>query len=278
MFVNLALRLGVDKYYEYLNLFGLGTKTGVDIASESSGIIMPKEQVRTVDLARIGFGHAIAVTQLQMASVYSKITTGYNITPHLMESLQIEEKVLYTSRNSQTTINLKQETISTINSMLSNNINSEDNLTFVAGYNIGGKTGTAQKYGENGQIATGKYISSFIGTFPADNPEYVMVICVNEPSNDAYYGGVVAKPIGERIFKSIFETKAIPPTDNTQLNNQPNIAMPYLVGMKLSEACAELKKLGLHVIFDSDGEYVIEQLPEKDTLLYLGDAVYLVVG
>ena len=105
-----------------------------------------------------------------------------------------------------------------------------------------------------------------------------MVICVNEPSNDAYYGGVVAKPIGERIFKSIFETKAIPPTDNTQLNNQPNIAMPYLVGMKLSEACAELKKLGLHVIFDSDGEYVIEQLPEKDTLLYLGDAVYLVVG
>lgn len=278
VFVNLALRLGVNKYYEYLNMFGLGKKTGVDIASESGGIIMPKEQVRTVDLARIGFGHAIAVTQLQMASVYSKITTGYDAIPHLMESMATEEKLLYSAKNAKTKVKLKQETIDTVNMMLSNNINSEQGLTFISGYNVGGKTGTAQKYGDNGQIATGKYISSFIGTFPADNPELVMIICVNEPSNGAYYGGVVAKPIGERIFKSIFETKVILPSDISQLDTKPYISMPHLVGMKLSEACSELKRLGLNVIFDRDGEYVIEQLPPKDTLLYLGDIVYLVVG
>ena len=146
VFVNLALRLGVNKYYEYLNLFGLGRKTGVDIASESSGIIMPKEQVRPVDLARIGFGHAIAVTQLQMASVYAKITTGFETTPHLMQSIKTETKTLYETKNANNKISLSAETISTVNMMLSNNINSEGNYTFVAGYDIGGKTGVLPIY------------------------------------------------------------------------------------------------------------------------------------
>jgi len=141
VFVNLALRLGVDKFYKYLNLFGIGEKTGVDIASESSGIVMPKEQVRTVDLARIGFGHAIAVTQLQMASVYAKITTGNEITPHLIESIETENKTLFENKTSKHKINLKPEVVNTINEMLSNNINNEEKLTFVSGYNVGGKTG-----------------------------------------------------------------------------------------------------------------------------------------
>ncbi len=141
VFVNLALRIGVDKYYEYLDLFGIGKKTGIDIYSESSGIVMPKEQVRTVDLSRIGFGHAVAVTALQMVSVYSKVTTGLEINPHLLSSITTEEKTLYTSSNTTSKIDLKQETITTINQMLSNNLNAEKDLTFVAGYDVGGKTG-----------------------------------------------------------------------------------------------------------------------------------------
>lgn len=145
VFVQLALRLGVDKYYEYLEYFGLGEKTGVDIASESSGIIMPKENVRNVDLARIGFGHAIAVTQLQMATVYAKITTGYEITPHLLESITSNGEVLYQTNSSKNEIKLSKSTIETVNMMLANNVNSEGNYTFIAGYDVGGKTGTAQK-------------------------------------------------------------------------------------------------------------------------------------
>ena len=278
VFVNLALRLGVDKYYEYLKLFGLGERTGVDIASESSGIIMPKEQVRTVDLARIGFGHAIAVTELQMASVYAKITTGFETVPHLMQSIKTDSSTLYETKTAKNKITLKPDVIKTINKMLSNNINSEDGFTFVAGYDIGGKTGTAQKYDENGQIAIGKYISSFIGTYPASNPDFILIVCVNEPSAGAYYGGVVAKPIGERIFRSIFEIKAIKPTDDSQTTNSPNILMPNLIGMSLSEACSKLKTLGLNAIFDGDGEFVLEQLPQKDTLLYLGEIVYLIMN
>ena len=278
VFVQLALRLGVDKYYDYLELFGLGEKTGVDIASESSGIIMNKDQVRNVDLARIGFGHAIAVTQLQMASVYTKITTGYDVTPHILSSINSEDEILYQEKYSKKKIDISSETIATVNQMLSNNINSDGNYTFIPGYDVGGKTGTAQKYDENGQIATGKYISSFIGTYPASNPKYIIIVCVNEPSNGVYYGGVVAKPIGERVLKSIFETKSITPTDITQLDNKPSIEMPYVVGMSLADACASLKKLGLDVLLDKEGEVVIEQLPPEGTMLYLGEIVYLITN
>ena len=146
VFVNLALRLGVDRYYDYLKLFGVGEKTGVDIASESSGIVMPKEQVRNVDLARIGFGHAIAVTELQMASIYAKITTGYKVKPYLMQNISTDEKILYKNDCSKTKLNLKTETISTINQMLANNINSEGNYTFIPGFDVGGKTGVLPIY------------------------------------------------------------------------------------------------------------------------------------
>ena len=279
VFVNLALRVGLEKYYQYLNYFGIGTKTGVDIASESSGIVMAKEMVRTVDLARIGFGHAVAVTQLQMASVYAKITTGNDITPHLIDHISTEKgKMLYKHNASKTKIKLKNETIKTINMMLSNNVNSEQKLTFVAGYNIGGKTGTAQKYDETGKIASGKYISSFIGTYPADNPQYVFIVCVNEPSAGAYYGGVVAKPIGAKVFSRIFETKAIQPTDANELSNKPTIAMPNVVGLTVAEACAKLKIIGLNSIFDGEGEIVLMQLPPENTMLYLGEIVYLITN
>lgn len=277
VFVQLALRIGVNKYYEYLKLFGVGEKTGVDIASESSGIVMPKEQVRNVDLARIGFGHAVAVTQLQMANIFAKITTGKTTTPHLLNEIVSIDEVLYKTSNSSKALIIKDEVVSTINFMLANNINSEEKMTFVAGYDVGGKTGTAQKY-EDGKIAQGKYISSFIGTYPASNPKYILIVCVNEPSTGAYYGGVVAKPIGERIFSQIFEVKAIQPEDNSQLTNKPSIAMPNLIGLSVAEASAKLKQLGLDSQIDGEDNLVIMQYPAENTLLYLGEIVCLVTN
>lgn len=278
VFVNLALRVGLDKYYEYLKLFGIGSKTGVDIASESAGIVMPKSKVRRVDLARIGFGHAVAVTQLQMANVYAKITTGNNLIPHVLSSVENEDEILFKTENKQNKLELKETTISQVNSMLANNVNTEGSYTFVPGYDVGGKTGTAQKYGENGQIASGKYISSYIGTYPANNPKYILIVCVDEPSNGAYYGGVVAKPIGQKVFSNIFEIKAVNPTDSSQIDLKPSIPMPNLVGLTVAEALSQLKVLGLDAICDMDGERVISQMPEPSTMLYLGEIAHLIVN
>lgn len=278
VFVNLALRLGVDKYYEYLDMFGIGQKTGVDIASESSGIIMAKETVRNVDLARIGFGHAVAVTQLQMANVYAKITTGYDLTPHILEYISDQDKTIYQQSSVKSRLTLKQQTIQTINQMLANNINSDGEYTFVAGYDVGGKTGTAQKYDENGKIASGKYISSFVGSYPSQNPKYILIVCVDEPTVGGYYGGVVAKPIGANIFKRIFEVKATSPSDETQLSNKPTIEMPEVEGMLLADACVLLKQKGLEIMVEGEGEYVAIQLPPANTLLFLGEIVFLITN
>lgn len=277
VFVQLALRLGVDKLYEYMKMFGIGSKTGVDVEAESSGIVMDKSSVKNVDLARIGFGQSVAVTSLQLASAFGYITSGKMCTPHLIKNIYTEDTSLYNYSSVAKSLNLKPETISTINSMLCNNINTEGKFTFVPGYDVGGKTGTAQKF-ENGAIAVGKYVSSFIGVYPTNSPRYVVFVSVNEPSNGAYYGGVVAKPIGQKIFQEMFNIKNIAPDDVSQVTNSPNISMPNVVGMTVSQACATLKGLGFNVDVDGEGGYVISQLPVENTMLYKDEEVLIVTN
>ena len=153
-FIDLALRLGVDKFYEYLEKFGVGTKTGITVQGESSGIVMPKENVKTVDLARMGFGHAIAVTPIQLLSIVTAITNGgvYH-TPSIVEEIKdVYGSTTYTPNTSSKRL-ISEKTSGIINSFLKLTTNKTGEYTFVEGYNIGGKTGTAHKSGENGQIA-----------------------------------------------------------------------------------------------------------------------------
>ena len=146
VFVQLALRLGVDRLYKYMELFGIGAKTGVDIASESSGIVMSKNMVKNVDLARIGFGQSVAVTSLQLTNVFGFITSGQSYTPHLINNIYTDERMLYRYIPSAKSTTLKASTVTTINMMLANNINTEGGFTFVAGYDVGGKTGVLPIY------------------------------------------------------------------------------------------------------------------------------------
>lgn len=277
VFVQLAIRLGVNKLYEYMEMFGIGHKTGVDVAAESSGIIMSKNSVKNVDLARIGFGQSVAVTSLQLTSAFGYITSGKSCAPHLIKSIYTDDETLYQYNGVEKKLNLKPETISTINSMLCNNINSDGKYTFVAGYDVGGKTGTAQKF-ENGAIAVGKYVSSFIGIYPTSAPQYILFVSVNEPSNGAYYGGVVAKPVGQKIFEEMFDIKDIAPDDISQLVNTPNVSMPNVVGMTVSSASATLKSLGLNINIDGEGGYIVAQLPLEGTMVYDGEEVVIVTN
>ncbi|MFQ6724096.1 MAG: penicillin-binding transpeptidase domain-containing protein, partial [Clostridia bacterium] len=259
VFVQLALRLGVEKLYQYMELFGVGQKTGVDISSESSGIVMSKNMVKNVDLARIGFGQSVAVTSLQLTNIFGFITSGKSYTPHLINSIYTDKSNLYNYTPTCKTTTLKSETVQTINMMLKNNINTDNMLTFVPGYDVGGKTGTAQKF-ENGVIAQGKYVSSFIGVYPTKQPKYVVFISIDEPSNGVYYGGMVAKPIGQKVFDEMFKIKNISPDDYSQITNLPNISMPNVVGQTVATACANLKALGLEVNIDGLGGSVVSQL------------------
>lgn len=268
VFMALAERMGTNKFYSYLTNFGIGQKTGVEIFGESGGIMLKEGSVKTVDLARIGFGQTIAVTPLQLITAVSSIVNGgKKVSPTIIKSTNQQkiERVI------------SEETSKSINEMMKLVVNKTAKYSFVPGYDIGGKTGTAQKY-ENGVIARGKYISSFIGTYPASNPEYIVLLCVDEPGAGAYYGSVVAAPYGKEIFEGIFKYLNIEPINLAEDEKliEKNIKMPDLIGKSLSESISILIKLGLTYEIDGDGGEVINQLPPAGTMLYKNANVILV--
>ena len=275
-FMDLALRLGVDKFYEYMQKFGLGSKTGVDIAGEGSGILMAKSQVRTVDLARMGFGHAVALTPMQLLSAVASIVNGgtYNVPRVLGEVIASSgERTEVQGKVKEKGI-ISAQTSAQVNLLLEKAENKTGNYTFVEGYNVGGKTGTAQKYSESGGIAQGKYISSFIGTYPADDPQYLVFIMVDEPSAGAYYGSIVAAPYGKIVFSNLFEYLGEKKQDESVTINY--VEMPSLVGDSLADAGSKLKALNLCYELDGEGEFVLAQLPPAGTMLAEGTYVVLI--
>lgn len=274
VFMDIALRLGTDKLYEGLKSFGFGAKTGVDFFGESSGLMMNSKKVKSVDLARIGFGQAIAVTPVQMlVGVCEAVNGGKKVSPHFVEKIAYDDgKTLYEFSSPDIRI-IGERTSAEMRTLLENVVKEgSGKKASVTGYRIGGKTGTAQKY-ENGHIATGKYVSSFVGFAPADDPEYVILMTVDEPSSGAYYGSIVAAPYVGDIFSKIFAYEQIAPTDNAEKIEY--IDMPELTDKSVDYALNELKKLGLYVECAGDGDTVISTLPLSETKVKKGDVVLI---
>lgn len=210
-FTDIALSLGTDTFYKYLNSFGFGNVTGLDYGGEALGMLLPQSVVRDCDLARIGFGQTVAVTGLQLACAAAAAVNGGNYyTPHLLKSV-----VLSNGKTEEVAPVLKYKPVSEeasalLATMLEGVVTEgSGKKAYIEGYRVGGKTGTAQKY-EDGHIASGKYVSSFVGFFPADKPQYLALIIVDEPQG-TYYGSAVAAPVAKDIFEDIIKIKNIQP-------------------------------------------------------------------
>lgn len=209
-FTDIALALGKDKFYEYLTAFGLGNVTGIDFNGEALGMLVPQSLVRDCDLARIGFGQTVAVSGLQLACATAAAVNGGNYyVPHFLKSIvssdgkTVEE---YKPVIKQKPVSEKASRM--LAEMLEGVVKEgSGKKAYIEGYKVGGKTGTAQKY-EDGHIASGKYVSSFVGFFPADNPQYLALIVVDEPVG-TYYGSAVAAPVAKEIFEDIIKIKNI---------------------------------------------------------------------
>lgn len=209
-FTDIALALGTQTFYDYLSAFGLGNVTGIDFAGEALGMLVPQSLVRDCDLARIGFGQTVAVTALQLACAVAAAVNGGNYyVPSLLKGVVAEDGV------KEVTPVLKNRAISVeasamLRQMLEGVVrDGSGKNAYIEGYRVGGKTGTAQKY-ENGGVASGKYVSSFVGFFPADAPRYLALVIVDEPQG-AYYGSVVAAPAAKALFEDIIAVKNILP-------------------------------------------------------------------
>ena len=211
-FTDMALALGKETFYDYLGAFGFGKTTGLDFGGEASGMLLPETAVRNCDLARIGFGQTVAVSGIQLAcAAASCVNGGYYYEPRLVKEIYANDGyVLQSNTPKLKSCTVSEETSRLLAGMLEGVVEKgSGKKTFIEGYRVGGKTGTAQKY-EDGRIAAGKYVSSFVGFFPANAPKYLALVIIDEPQG-AYYGSVVAAPCAKEIFSSIIELKNIPP-------------------------------------------------------------------
>lgn len=209
-FTDIALALGDETFYDYLTRFGFGNVTGLDFSGEALGMLVPQAMLRDCDLARIGFGQTIAVTGIQLAcAAAAAVNGGYYYTPHLLKAVVSSGKV--NAFKSEIKYNpISGQASAMLAEMLEGVVREgSGKKAYIEGYKVGGKTGTAQKY-EDGHVASGKYVSSFVGFFPADDPQYLALIIVDEPQG-TYYGSAVAAPVAKQIFEDIISIKNIQP-------------------------------------------------------------------
>ena len=214
IFVDIAMSLGKQTMYKYIDLFGYGSTTGIDFNGEAQGMVLPVSAVQNVDLARIAFGQTIAVTGLQLAVATSAAINGGNYyTPYLVSEIYDNNGVI--AQKIQPQIKRKvisQKTSQILNQMLEKVISEGSGKhAYIEGYSVAGKTGTAQKY-ENGVIASGKYVSSFVGYFPSTNPQYLALVIIDEPVGE-YYGSTVAAPYAKQVFEGIIKLNNIQPVN-----------------------------------------------------------------
>ena len=267
VFMELAERIGVERMYSYFEKFGLMDKTGIDFTGETSSIMIKKSNVKPVDAARIGFGQAIAITPMQLiTATAAAVNGGELVTPYLMDSVQDKTGNVVMRNYPKARGRVLDETTSaTVRALLKNVVSlGSGKLAGVAGYSIGGKTGTAQKY-ENGSIAAGKYVSSFIGFSTVEDPEYIVYFMVDEPQGYRYYGSLVAAPYVGQIFERIFSYKEIRPRETT--SEASYFDMPPLIGETAGSAIKVLEKMGVHYEIDGTGGRVVAQYPEAGTVI-----------
>lgn len=274
VFVELALRMGTERFYQYLHAFGLGSKTRIDLQGEESGILIPVNSVKNVDLARIGFGQSVAVTPVQLlTAACSVINGGRLMRPYLLkEAVSPDGTVLYRTSPKVVSTPISEETSLTMRKLLEDvvAIGGAKNAR-IPGYRIGGKTGTAQVYKE-GRIVRNVHIGSFLGFAPADDPRIALLVIVDEADTPVDYGGTTAAPFARQILADVLPYLGYQPDGDD--GSEP-VQVPDVTGLPLWEARKTLSALGLKVLDDGGSGSVTAQMPSAGAKLRTGGQMML---
>ncbi|MBP3459235.1 MAG: peptidoglycan glycosyltransferase [Lachnospiraceae bacterium] len=201
VFVNVGLRVGIDRYYAYFNQFGLLNKTGIDLPGEAATIMHKKENMGLVELATVSFGQSFQITPIQLVTTISSLVNGgKRVTPHL--AAYITDPVTGNIRQFDYEVKegiVSEETSATLRYMLEKVVSEGGGKNaYIEGYSIGGKTATSQTLPRG----SGRYIASFIGFEPAEDPQIIAICIINNPQG-VYYGGQIAAPVVKKLFENI---------------------------------------------------------------------------
>lgn len=283
-FVNLGLRIGKEKLFNYIDKFGFGKKTNIDLNGEANGILFNLDKVNDLELATTAFGQGVSVTPIQQVmAVSAAINGGTLYTPYIVKSINEPET------NSAIVINETKVVRKVISESTSEKVryalesvvaNGSGRNAYIADYRVGGKTGTAQKV-KDGRYMVGNYITSFIGFMPADDPKIVLYIAIDNAKGVTQYGGTVAAPIAKEVLKSSIEALNIEKRNNDlekeyNYGDKKHAVVPNVINLKSKEAIKLLKQF--KVEFTGTGDTVIYQSPGEGTTLFEGDTIRLMLG
>ena len=271
VFVQLALGLRRDTFYNYLDAFGFGTKTGIALQGESAGQIISIKYVKDVDLARIGFGQSVSVTPVQLLAASCAAVNGGNLMkPQILREVSAQDGTVLQGFEPEVVGQpISQETSAVMRGILEQVVSDGGGRNaYIPGYRVGGKTGTAQKYDDSGRIMQDTHTSSFIGFAPMDDPKIAVLFVVDEPGIRPDFGSTVAAPYAREILEQTLPYLGIQPryAQGEKELLGVKVEVPSLTDMTASQAVETLSEAGLRVLLDGEsGRTVVEQSPPAGT-------------
>lgn len=283
-FVQMGERLGKERLFSYLDMFGFGNKTGIDLNGEGKGIIFPLSRVGNVELATTAFGQGISVTPIQQITAISAILNGGNLLrPYVLANVLEPEtgNVMYQNKTKVVRKTISEETSKTMRYALETVVAlGGGKAAYIDGYRIGGKTGTAQKV-KDGRYLVNNYIMSFVGIVPSNDPEAVLYIAIDNPKNTALLSSYTTTPIARRILLDIIDALDIKKQEggvekDWQWDDKVYYEVPNVVGKDKKEAKSLLEHF--KVEFSKTGEKVISQSPKAGERLEDGGTVTILLG
>ncbi len=279
-FIQIGLALGQRLFCNYFTAFGFTEKTGIDLPGEASPLYVPYERMGRVELASSSFGQTNKITPIQMICAYAAaINGGYLVTPHIVD------KIVDANGNviKSTGTTVKRQVISGETSALMREI-TENIVTYnggsnayIPGYRIGGKSGTSQKLDEYHHSWDMRYVGSFCAFTPADDPEYIMLVCVDEPMGGQYYGSRVAAPVVSAVFSECLEYLGVFPQYTAEELATQDTTVPYVYGSSLLAAITSINARGLKytVIGEESSDIVNTTVPEAAASIPKGGTVVI---
>lgn len=281
-FVQVGLDLGLDKYYHYINAFGFGKLTGIDLPGEAEGILVPEQRAKQIDLATMAMGQANAVTPIQLVTAVAAVANdGKLMKPHLVKQV-IDNKGNVVKKIDPVVVRrvISENTAQQLCSILEGEVvNGTGQNAYIEGYRVGGKTGTAQKVGPDKRYMKSEYVASFIGFAPVVNPRLVCMVVVDAPKGYPYYGGWVAAPVFKNIMLDALHYLEVPMYKSAEndktLEKVEDVLVPDVVNLPLAEALSLIQDRGLNVKVSGDGNIVWQQTPKPRTRLQRGAQVII---
>ena len=278
-FVSLGLKLGKDRLFNYIDKFGFGKKTGIDLNGEATGIIFNKDKIGNVELATTSFGQGISVTAIQQVSALGAVLNGGTLyKPYIVSRLD-NKKFSPIIKNKNI---IKKETSDLVRyALLSVVSNGSGRNAYIENYNVGGKTGTAQKVGENKKYMQGNYILSFIGFLNTKKEDYIIYIALDHPSGVTQYGGVASAPIAKNVLEDLISIYDIEESKETipkiyKWDDTIYITIPPLIGKTKKESKELLQ--GLNVEYIGNGDKIIDTIPKENIRVKAGSTIKIMLN